>query len=189
MVYRNSALARQSSASPTVVRHELGHLHPWTDHAGEDHRCANSSKNLIDTVRGANRAHRRPDQRPCDEPTRPIEPRNVFPRPLDFHRSPIAGLARTPADRARYLCSAAGVCCLTRRPCGRSNRAKRSRGWDGADDPNRGEPGVSRSIKAAGRRPSAASPRPPCVLSGRSSRPTGRGEIAECVAKRSRRFR
>jgi hypothetical protein len=42
-----------------------------------------------------------------------------------------------------------------------------------------GEPGVSRSIKAAARRPSAASPRPACALSGRSSRPTGRGEIAE----------
>ena len=46
---------------------------------------------------------------------------------LEAPRSPIAGLTRTPADTARYLCSAADVCRPTRRhadaPIGRSDRA------------------------------------------------------------------
>jgi hypothetical protein len=58
--------------------------------------------------------------------------------PAESRQSPIAGLTRTPAERARYLCSAAAVCRLTRRPYGRSDRAKRSRGWAGPDDPDRG---------------------------------------------------
>jgi hypothetical protein len=57
---------------------------------------------------------------------------------LGPRRSPIAGLTRAPAERARYLCSAASICRLTRRPCERSDRAKRSRGWAGPDDRDRG---------------------------------------------------
>jgi hypothetical protein len=41
------------------------------------------------------------------------------------------------------------VCHLRRRPCGRSDRAKRSRGWAGPDHPDRGEPRVP--CRAGGR--------------------------------------
>ena len=52
--------------------------------------------------------------------------------------SPQAGLTGTPAGTARYRCSAASVYRLTRRPRERSDRAKRSPGGPGADDPDRG---------------------------------------------------
>ena len=70
-------------------------------------------------------------------------------------QSPIAGLKRTPAERARYLCSAAGVYRLTRRPGRRSDRAKRSRGWAGPDDPDRGEAQAGRDRLRRAERSSA----------------------------------
>ena len=56
-------------------------------------------------------------------------------------------------ERARYLCSAAGACWLTRRRCARSDRAKRSRGWAGPDDPDRGI--AMARVRAGGRSHSA----------------------------------
>ena len=61
-----------------------------------------------------------------------------------------SGAHETPAERARYLCSAAGGYRLTRRARGRSDRAKRSPGRPGPDDPDRGK-GI------AGSRPSGRS--------------------------------
>ena len=49
-----------------------------------------------------------------------------------------SGAHETPAERARYLCSAADGYRLTRRARGRSDRAKRSPGRPGPDDPDRG---------------------------------------------------
>ena len=49
-----------------------------------------------------------------------------------------SGSHENACGRARYLCSAAGVYPLTRRPCRRSDRAKQSRGCPGPDDPDRG---------------------------------------------------
>jgi hypothetical protein len=73
--------------------------------------------------------------------------------------SPIAGLTRTRADTARYLCSSAGVYRLTRRSRRRSDQAKQPHEAPGLDDPGRGKTVV---------RPSArdVSPR------GRSARPS-----------------
>jgi hypothetical protein len=53
--------------------------------------------------------------------------------------SPQAGLRRTRPKRARYLCSTAGVCRLTRRPRRARIGRTRSRGRAGPDDPDRGQ--------------------------------------------------
>jgi hypothetical protein len=60
----------------------------------------------------------------------------VSPRPST---SPQAGLRRTRPKRARYLCSTAGVCRLTRRPRRARIGRTRSRGRAGPDDPDRGQ--------------------------------------------------
>jgi hypothetical protein len=52
--------------------------------------------------------------------------------------SPRAGRTSRSAEDATYLCSAAGVHQLTRRPCGARIGRRRSRGRAGHDDPDRG---------------------------------------------------
>ena len=102
------------------------------DVAGRPSKASRHRPSAIGTAR----AHRRQSDRTAG---RRREGKSTRARSTPGTRfSPIAGLTRTPAERARYLCSAAAVCRLTRRPYGRSDRAKRSRGWAGPDDPDRG---------------------------------------------------
>lgn len=99
----------------------------------------------------------------------------------ESRRSPIAGLTGTPRSR--------GALPVQRGARLSTLRRTRSRGRDGADDPDRGEPAGRRPHESSSLASDVSVARFGLRISRAMQPPAARGKTGECVARESRRRR